>query len=120
MNVLLSSLNSLGIMVLWYTFSTMASDGPHIFRIRGSAGGPKAFYFLLSCSKKSSMDVECIQMLFNAWFLDDGVLAGTKSAVLRAMHLIEELGPPFGIFINLAKCELFSRNELSSTFPVSS
>ena len=31
------------------------------------------------------------------------------------MHLIEELGP---IFINLAKCELFSRNELSSTFPV--
>eukprot|EP00731_Ephydatia_muelleri_P030964 Em0022g478a len=34
------------------------------------------------------------------------------------MHLIEELGPPFGIFINLAKCELFSRNELSSTFPV--
>ena len=55
---------------------------------------------------------------FNACFLDDGVLAGTKSAVLRAMHLIEELGPPFGIFINLAKCELFSRNELSSTFPV--
>ena len=64
------------------------------------------------------MDVECIQMLFNAWFLNDGVLAGTKSAVLRAMHLIEELGPPFGILINLTKCELFSRNELSSTFPV--
>ena len=48
------------------------------------------------------------------------MLAGTKSAVLRAMHLIDELGPPFGILINLAKCELFSRNELSSTFPVSS
>ena len=64
------------------------------------------------------MDVECIEMLFNAWFLDDGVLAGPKSAVLRAMHLIEELGPPFGIFINLAKCELYNRNELSSTFLV--
>ncbi|KAL5484084.1 hypothetical protein EMCRGX_G020529 [Ephydatia muelleri] len=34
------------------------------------------------------------------------------------MHLIDELGPPFGIFINLAKCELFSHNELSSTFPM--
>ena len=28
------------------------------------------------------IDVECIQMLFHAWFLDDGVLAETKSAVL--------------------------------------
>ena len=44
------------------------------------------------------------------------VLQKIISAVDR--HLIEELGPPFGIFINLAKCELFSRNELSSTFPV--
>ena len=35
------------------------------------------------------MDVECIQMLFNAWFLDDGVLAGTKYAVLRAMHFYQ-------------------------------
>ena len=56
-------------------------------------------------------------MLFHAWFLGDGVLAGTKSAVLRAMRLIEELGPPL-VFINLCKCELFSHIELSSTFTV--
>ena len=64
------------------------------------------------------MDVECLEMLFHAWFLDDGVQASTKSAVRRAMHPIEELGPPLGIFIKLAKCELFSRNNMSSTFPV--
>ena len=45
-------------------------------------------------------------------------LALNLQPVLRAMHLIQELGPPFGIFINLAKRELYSRNELSSTFPV--
>ena len=35
------------------------------------------------------------------------------------MHLIEELDPALGILsMNLAKCELFSHNELSSIFPV--
>ena len=47
-----------------------------------------------------------------------GAIAGTEFAVLRAMHLIEELGPALGIFINLPKCEFFSRIEMSSTFPV--
>ena len=86
---------------------------------QGDPLGPLLFALVLQkIISAVDMDVECIQMLFNTWFLDDGVLAGTKSAVLRAMHLIEELGPTFGIFINLAKCELFSRNELSNTFPV--
>ena len=85
----------------------------------GDPLGPLLFALVLQkIISAVDVDVECIEMLFNAWFLDDGVLAGPKSAVLRAMHLIEELGPPFGIFINFAKCELYSRNELSSTFPV--
>ena len=46
-------------------------------------------------------------MLFQAWYLDDGVLTGECSALLRALSLIEELGPSLGIHINLAKCELF-------------
>ena len=33
---------------------------------------------------------------------------GTKPALLLVIQLIEELGPPLGIFINLTKCELFS------------
>lgn len=55
-------------------------------------------------------------MLFNAWFLYDGVLAGTRSAVIQALHLIEKFGP-LGIFINLAKCELFSRIDVSRMIP---
>ncbi|KAL5503591.1 hypothetical protein EMCRGX_G010564 [Ephydatia muelleri] len=47
-------------------------------------------------------------LLFSlAWYLDDGVLTGKCSALLRALSLIEELGPSLGIHINLAKCELF-------------
>ena len=34
----------------------------------------------------------------------DGALAGSCSAVLRALHLIEGLGPAVGLHVNLAKC----------------
>ncbi|KAL5499725.1 hypothetical protein EMCRGX_G011184 [Ephydatia muelleri] len=33
----------------------------------------------------------------------------SRPAVLRAVHLLEELGPVLGIHINLTKCELFGR-----------
>ena len=48
-------------------------------------------------------------LLYQAWYHDDGVVAGTKSALARALTLIEELGPTLGIFINLSKCEIFCR-----------
>ena len=54
-------------------------------------------------------DDECFSLLLQAWYLDDGVLAGSRPAVLRAVHLLEELGPALGIHINLTKCELFGR-----------
>ena len=60
----------------------------------------------------SSIDADddcfCI-LLTNAWYVDDGVLAGNRSDVVRALHLIEELGPHSGHHINITKCELFSR-----------
>ena len=43
--------------------------------------------------------------------LDDGVLTGKWYAVINAMHLIEDLGPYEGLFINLSKCEVFSLQE---------
>ena len=48
--------------------------------------------------------------------MDDGVLAGKKASVLWAVSILEEFGPSLGIFINLSKCEVFSRNDLHS-FP---
>ena len=34
---------------------------------------------------------ECLNLLLQAWYFDDGVLADKRSAVLRALHLIEQL-----------------------------
>ena len=61
-------------------------------------------------------DDDCLSLILQAWYLDDGVLAGPKHAVLRALSIIEDLSPSLGIFINLAKCELFSHSDVS-TFP---
>ena len=36
--------------------------------------------------------------------------------MLRALHLIEEMGPALGLHVNLAKCELFSRKG-NTSFP---
>ena len=53
-------------------------------------------------------DTKCSQLLLNSWYLDDGVLSGTKSVICRAVTLIQRLGPALGLCINHAKCELFS------------
>ena len=46
------------------------------------------------------------------WYLDDGVLTGPRSAVLRALSIIQgSLG-----LINIPNCENFSNSDLSS-FP---
>eukprot|EP00731_Ephydatia_muelleri_P010281 Em0005g867a len=76
---------------------------------QGDPLGPLLFSLVLQRLISSiGADDDCIQVLFQAWYLDDGVLTGKHSAVLRALSLIEELGPSLGIHINLAKCELFS------------
>eukprot|EP00731_Ephydatia_muelleri_P006382 Em0003g630a len=49
-------------------------------------------------------DDECAEILLQASYLDDGALAGTRQAVLRALLLVEELGPALGLHVNLAKC----------------
>ena len=58
-------------------------------------------------------DDQCFDLLLQAWYLDDG---GSRPAVLRAVHLIEMLGPAVGLHVNLAKCELFSRKG-NTSFP---
>ena len=61
-------------------------------------------------------DEDCLQLLLEAWYLDDGVLAAERSAVIRALHLIEDLGPHLGLHINFYKGELFNRSG-NSLFP---
>ncbi|KAL5493867.1 hypothetical protein EMCRGX_G015101 [Ephydatia muelleri] len=90
--------------------------------VRCSAGGsPWPMLFALVLHKLVSSieaDDDCINLSFNAWYLDDGILVRERSAVVRALHLIEELAPHLGLFINYPKCEVFSRNGIS-LFPAS-
>ena len=58
-------------------------------------------------------DENCSSLLFHAWYQDGGVVAGPKHAVSRALAIIQEHGPPLGLFINAAKCKLFSLSDLS-------
>ena len=55
-------------------------------------------------------DDGCFDLSLNVWYLDGGVLAGERSAVVRALHLIEEMGPHLGLHINHSKCKMFSKN----------
>ena len=63
-----------------------------------------------------AQDENCLSVLSNRWYLDDGVLSGHSQAVTRAVTLIQEMGPSLGLFINVSKCELFGHDDLSS-FP---
>ena len=38
-------------------------------------------------------DEECAEILLQAWYLGNGALAGTRSAVLRALHFALEIDP---------------------------
>ena len=59
---------------------------------------------------------ECNHLLYQAWYLDDGTLAGKKSSICRSLTLIQELGPPLGLHVNISKCELYCPSD-ASPFP---
>ena len=50
--------------------------------------------------------------LFNMWYLYDGTLAGPNDAVKHAIHHIQQFGPSLELYINMTKCELFSRGDI--------
>ncbi|XP_026417474.1 uncharacterized protein LOC113312957 [Papaver somniferum] len=58
---------------------------------------------------------------FNAWYLDDGTIAGDTLEVYQAFKILQDVGPSYGLHLNIAKTELFwpsfdPRRE--SAFPV--
>ena len=60
----------------------------------------------------SSLDAEdeCANLILQPWYLDYVALAGRRTAVLCALHLIEEMGSALGLHVNLLKCELRKDN----------
>ena len=52
----------------------------------------------------------------NGILMMHGVVAGPIVAIARVLAIIQNRGPPLGLYINITKCELFSLSDLS-TFP---
>ena len=48
--------------------------------------------------------------------MDDGAVAGSEKAVARVITILSELGPQLGLFLNVSKCEFFSKGNMNS-FP---
>ena len=100
--------------ILWHPLGRLRSEqGVQ----QGDPLGPLYFSLVLNIlvSKITSSGV-CADLSYHAWYLDDGVLAGPRSAVLRALTIIQDQGPSLGLIINIPKCEIFSRSDISS-FP---
>ena len=51
-------------------------------------------------------DEESSHLLYHKWYMDDGVVAGTRKAVARAIAILKELGPHF---LNDSIYEVFSK-----------
>jgi hypothetical protein len=50
---------------------------------------------------------QCPELDLNAWFLDDGNLVGSPDSVHRAVEIIGEEGPRYGLHLGKGKCELW-------------
>ena len=74
--------------------------------------GPLLFSLVLH-RVVSAIASNCPELLFHMWYLDDGAIAGPKLAVLHALSIVQDLGPPNGLFVNTSKCELYSIGDLS-------
>ncbi|XP_026456108.1 uncharacterized protein LOC113357059 isoform X2 [Papaver somniferum] len=59
---------------------------------------------------------------FHAWYLDDGTIAGDTMEVSKALKILQEDGPVYGLHLNISKTELFwpsydPRRDSDTAFP---
>ena len=84
---------------------------------QGDPLGPLLFCLVLQQVVSTiAEDADCASLLFHKWYIHDGVVAGPIAAIARVLAIIQYRGPPLGLYINIAKCELFSLSDLG-TFP---
>ena len=80
---------------------------------QGDPLGPLLFCLVLQKVLSAiASDPICFDLLFQAWYIDGGVIAGSKQAVVQALSIIQDLGPPLGLVINSSKCELYGDCDL--------
>ena len=95
---------------LWHPLGCLTSE---LGVQQGDPLGPLLFSLVLNIlvTAISTRD-ECAGLNFHAWYMDDGALAGQKSSVMNVWALLQELGPPLGLHVNISKCEVFIQNSL--------
>eukprot|EP00731_Ephydatia_muelleri_P012448 Em0006g1342a len=96
--------------LLWSPMGTIMSESGVQ---QGDPLGPLLFCLVLQKVLSAiASDPNCFDLLFHAWYIDDGVIAGPKQAVVQVLSIIQDLGPPLGLVINSSKCELYGDCDL--------
>ena len=80
---------------------------------QGDPLGPLLFSLVLHATLQAIVvDPQCIDLTSNCWYLDDGILAGTRGSLIRALEVIQEHSVSSGLSLNYSKCELYSLQNL--------
>ena len=107
-------LGQLGVMVstiLWHAMGSINSETGVQW---GDPLGPLLFCLVSQKVVSAiSADDRCAELLFHAWYMDDGVVAGPSCAINGVLSIIQDQGPTLGLFLNTAKGEIFSPNDIS-------
>eukprot|EP00731_Ephydatia_muelleri_P010847 Em0005g1433a len=98
-------------LILWHPLGSLHSEqGVQ----QCDSLGPLLFSLVLNkVVSEITANSVCADLSYHAWYLDDGVLAGPRPAVLQALSSIQEIGPPNGLIVNFHKCEIFSKHDVS-------
>ena len=101
---------------LWHTMGNLTSEcGVQ----QGDPLGPLLFSLVLNILvSEIVLEPGCANLLYHAWYLDDGVVAGSSTEVCRVLAILEEKGHSLGLHVNINKCEVFCHSDLSH-FPPS-
>ena len=101
---------------LWHTMGNLTSECGVQQR---DPLGPLLFSLVLNILvSEIVLEPGCANLLYHAWYLDDGVVAGSSTEVCRVLAILEERGHSLGLHVNINKCEVFCHSDLSH-FPPS-
>eukprot|EP00731_Ephydatia_muelleri_P022960 Em0015g543a len=94
---------------LWHPLGCLTSEqGVQ----QGDPLGPLLFSLVLNILVSDISSRGDCSLNYHAWYLDDGALAGPGSSVYNILAMLQELGPPLGLHVNIHKCEVFSHSSL--------